>query len=168
MAHVLPALLLGGSIVLGLLLIPLGLPGLWVMVLGIVGYGWLTAFHTVGVATIAAVLGLAFAGEIIELWIGFRLTQRYGGSPRAGWGALLGGIVGAAVGVPIPIIGSIVGACVGSFAGAGLVEYARAGSAGGAARVGWGAVLGRAAGAAAKIALGVGIAVVGLFAALRG
>lgn len=168
MAHVLPALLLGCSFLIGLLLVPLGLPGLWVMVLGIVGYGWLTDFHSVGVVTIAVAVGLAFLGEIIEFWIGFRLTESYGGSRRAGWGALIGGIVGAAVGVPVPVIGSVIGAFVGSFAGAALLEYSRAGSPDGAARAGWGAVLGRAAGAAAKIALGVVLAVVGIFAALRG
>src|SRR5207249_2478726 len=62
MSHALPALLLGICTILGLLLVPLGLPGLWVMVAGIVGYGWLTDFRSVGVATIGAVLGLAFLG----------------------------------------------------------------------------------------------------------
>src|SRR2546429_5820533 len=55
MSHALPALLLGVCIILGLLLVPLGLPGLWVMVAGIVGYGWLTDFRSIGVATIAVV-----------------------------------------------------------------------------------------------------------------
>ncbi len=167
MAHILPGLLLGCCSVIGLLLIPLGLPGLWVMVLGIVGYGWLTDFHSVGVVTIAVAVGLALLGEVVEFWIGFRLTERYGGSRRAGWGALIGGIVGAAVGVPVPIVGSVIGAFVGSFAGAALLEYSRLRSPDGAARAGWGAVLGRAAGAAAKIALGVVLAVVAIFAVLR-
>ena len=35
----------------GLAMIPLGLPGLWVMLGGILAYGWLTGFRTVGVAT---------------------------------------------------------------------------------------------------------------------
>jgi len=39
-------LLLAISSIAGLLLIPLGLPGLWVIVLGIVAYGWLTDFRT--------------------------------------------------------------------------------------------------------------------------
>jgi len=165
---VLPALLLAGCFLVSLILVPLGLPGLWVMVAGILGYGWLTDFRTVGVVTIAVALGLAFLGEIIEFWIGFRLTARYGGSRRAGWGALAGGIVGALVGVPVPIIGSVIGAFVGSFAGAALLEYLRAWSPDGAVRAGWGAVLGRVAGAAVKIALGVVLAVVGIFAAVRG
>src|SRR6266516_3288842 len=85
MSHALPALLLGICTILGLLLVPLGLPGLWVMVGGIVGYGWLTDFRSVGVATIGAVLGLAFLGEIVEWWLGFRLARTFGGSrPSAG------------------------------------------------------------------------------------
>src|SRR5204862_4430080 len=110
MSHALPALLLGVCIILGLVLVPLGLPGLWVMVAGIVGYGWLTDFRSIGVATIAVVLGLAFLGEIIEAWLGFRFARTFGGSRRSAWGALVGGIVGAAMGVPVPILGSVLGA----------------------------------------------------------
>src|SRR2546422_126761 len=91
MSHVLPALLLGVCTIFGLLLVPLGLPGLWVMVAGIVGYGWLTDFRSVGVATIGVALGLAFLGEIIEWWLGFRFARTYGGSRRSAWGALVGG-----------------------------------------------------------------------------
>ena len=159
---------MGLCFVIGLVLVPLGLPGLWVMVIGVIGYGWLTDFRTVGAATIAVVLALAFLGEIIEMWVGFRLTKRYGGSNRAGWGALIGGIIGAVIGVPVPIIGSVIGAFVGSFAGAMLFEYTLSATTSTAVRAGWGAVLGRAAAAAVKIALGLVIAVIGLFAALRG
>ena len=168
MSHALPALLLGICTILGLLLVPLGLPGLWVMVAGIVGYGWLTDFRSVGVATIGAVLGLAFLGEIVEWWLGFRLTRTFGGSRRSAWGALVGGIVGAVLGVPVPIVGSVIGAFLGSFAGAALFEYSLSRTTGTAVRAGWGAVVGRAAAAAAKIALGIVIALFGVFAALRG
>src|SRR2546427_128863 len=92
MSHALPALLLGVCTILGLLLVPLGLPGLWVMVAGIVGYGWLTDFRSIGVATITVVLGLAFLGEIIEAWLGFRFARTFGGSRRSAWGALSGGL----------------------------------------------------------------------------
>jgi len=151
----------------GLAMIPLGLPGLWVMVTGILAYGWLTGFHAVGVVTIALVLALAFLGEIIEYWIGFRYAKRYGGSTRSGWGALLGGVVGAVIGVPVAIIGSVIGAFIGSFVGAALFEYSSSRTTGTAVRAGWGAVLGRAAAAAAKIALGVVIAVLCVVAVLR-
>jgi uncharacterized protein YqgC (DUF456 family) len=162
----LAVVLLIGLGVAGLAMLPLGLPGLWVMVGGILAYGWLTDFRTVGVATIAIVLGLAFLGEIIENWIGFRYAKRYGGSSRSGWGALIGGLVGAVVGVPVAVIGSVIGAFIGSFIGAAVFEYTYSRHAGVATRAGWGAVVGRAAGAAVKIALGLVIAVIGIFAAL--
>jgi len=168
MSHALPALLLGVCTILGLALVPLGLPGLWVMVAGVVGYGWLTDFRSVGVATIAVVLGLAFLGEIVEAWLGFRFARTFGGSRRSAWGALAGGIVGAVMGVPVPIIGSVIGAFLGSFTGAALLEFSLSRTPGTAVRAGWGAVVGRATAAAAKIALGIVIAVLGTFAALRG
>ena len=168
MSHALPALVLGICTILGLVLVPLGLPGLWVMVAGVAGYGWLTGFRSVGVATIAVVLGLAFLGEIIEAWLGFRFARTFGGSRRSAWGALVGGIVGAVMGVPVPIVGSVIGAFLGSFAGAALFEYSLSRTPDTAVRAGWGAVVGRATAAAAKIALGVVIAVLGVIAALRG
>jgi uncharacterized protein YqgC (DUF456 family) len=160
-------LLLALCCVVGLALIPLGLPGLWLMVLGVIGYGWMTSFQTIGVATIAIVVGLAVVGEVLEAWVGFGLARRYGGSSRAGWGALVGGIAGALIGVPIPVVGSVIGAFVGSFAGAALFELTWSRTPGTAVRAGWGAVLGRAAAAATKIGLGVVIAVIAAFAALR-
>ena len=153
--------------VAGLLLIPLGLPGLWVMVGGLLGYGWLTQFRSVSVAMIVVVVALAFIGEIVESWLGFRFARRYGGSGRAGWGALIGGLIGAVVGVPVPVVGSVIGAFVGSFGGAALLEYGQSRRADVAVGAGWGAVVGRAAAAAAKIALGVVIGVISVFAALR-
>ena len=75
--------LLIGLSVIGLCLIPLGLPGLWVMVLGILTYGWLTDFRTVSALVIGVVLAIAVLGEIIESWLGFRFAKRYGGSRRS-------------------------------------------------------------------------------------
>jgi uncharacterized protein YqgC (DUF456 family) len=150
----------------GLVLVPLGLPGLWVMVGAILAYGWLTDFRSLSVALIAIVLALALVGEIIESWLGFRFAKRYGGSSRSGWGALIGGVGGAIIGVPIPVIGSVIGAFLGSFIGAALFEYSASRQLGVATRAGWGSVVGRAAAAAVKIALGVIIAVIAAFAAL--
>ncbi len=159
------ALLIGLGLV-GLAMIPLGLPGLWVMVGGILAYGWLTGFRTVSVVMIAIIVAIAFLGEIIDNWLGFRFAKRYGGSTRSGWGALLGGLVGAVIGVPVAIIGSVIGAFLGSFIGAAVFELSYSRHAGVAARAGWGAVMGPIAAAAVKIALGIVIAVIGLFAAL--
>jgi uncharacterized protein YqgC (DUF456 family) len=160
-----PMLVLVVSAIVGLLLIPLGLPGLWVILLGILGYGWLTGFETLGAGLIVLVTVLALLGEVFESWIGFRYAQKYGGSSRAGWGALVGGLIGAVVGVPVPIIGSVIGGFVGAFIGAAIFEYTRARQSGVAAKAGWGAVLGRAAAAAGKMAIGVVMVVAALFAA---
>jgi len=165
-SHTLAVIVLGLCLVAGLILVPLGLPGLWVMVGGVLGYGALTAFRTIAIVAIA--LGLAFVCDSDEWWVGFGLTERYGGSRRSGWGALVGGIVGAMVGVPVPIVGSVIGAFLGAFAGAALFEFSWSRTPTVAVRAGWGAVLARAAGAAAKIALGVVIAVIGGFAAVKG
>src|SRR5438309_11351777 len=101
MGHPLAVLLLALCCIAGLVLVPLGLPGLWVMVGGVLGYGALTGFRTIGVATIAIVLGLAFLGGLLEWWEGFALTERYGASRRSGWGALAGGMAVAKVGMPV-------------------------------------------------------------------
>ena len=151
----------------GLVLIPFGLPGLWVIVLGVVGYGWLTDFQTMSATFMGLIIALAVLGEVFESWVGFRFAQRYGGSSRAGWGALVGGLIGAIVGVPIPVIGSVIGGFVGAFLGAAVFEYTRARRTEGAVKAGWGAVLGRAAAAGVKIALGVAMVAGSLFVALR-
>jgi uncharacterized protein YqgC (DUF456 family) len=150
----------------GLTLIPLGLPGLWVILLAIIGYGWYTDFDPFGLWFLAAEIGLAFLGELLESWIGFKFARRYGGSKRAGWGALIGGIIGAIVGVPVLLIGSVIGGFAGAFLGATLFEYTNQWQAGGSVRAGWGAVLGRAAAAALKVGIGVVMVVLALVVAM--
>jgi len=150
----------------GLLLVPFGLPGTWVQVLGVAGYGFATDFQTVGWGTITIVLVLAAVGEVVEFTLGGRYAKKYGGSRRAAWGAILGGIVGAFVGVPVFLIGSVIGAFVGAFAGAALMELTRSPEIRGALRVGWGAFVGRMVATAAKSAIGVAIAAVALLSAL--
>ena len=150
----------------GLAIIPLGLPGLWLMVIAIVGYAFIDGFTHVGWGTIALVIVLAGIAEALEAWLGFRFAQRFGASKRAGWGALVGGLIGAVVGTPVPLIGSVIGAIVGAFVGALAFEYFGGSDARAGLGAGFGAVLGKATGAATKIAVGIVIAVIGLYAAL--
>src|SRR5216117_4082955 len=151
MNHTVAVVLLGLCSVAGLALVALGLPGLWLICAVVLGFGLLTGFHSIGFVTIGVMVALALLGELLELWLGFGLARRYGGSPRAGWGALLGGLVGAVVGVPVPVVGSVIGAFVGSFAGAVVFEYSKTAAGGASLRAGWGALLGRAAATAAKM-----------------
>ena len=166
MGEILPLVALIVVFLVGLILVPFGLPGLWVMVLALIGYALLDDFQQVGLQTVLIAVAFAGAGEVIEAIVGFRFAKRYGGSSRAGWGAIIGGLVGAVVGTPVPLLGNLVGAFLGAFAGAALFEATRHGEVGKSVSAGWGAVLGRAAAAAIKVGLGVGIGVLGVYAAL--
>lgn len=154
MAIILLALIL----VLSLFIIPLGLPGTWVMLAAGVGYSILVpgsiSWFTLVVVTIIAVIA-----EIFEFTLAGKYARKYGGSRRASWGAIIGGTVGAIVGVPVPIIGPILGAFAGSFAGALIAEYSRGSDAQASTRVATGALIGRAVASAMKVAAGVVIAV---------
>ena len=150
-------LLLAAALLLGLILVPLGLPGLWVMVGAGLIYNLLMGDGELSVWTVAAVSVLALIAELIEFGLAGRYARKYGGSRRAGWGAIIGGMVGAIMGVPIPIpfVGSMIGAFVGAFVGALAFEYTRReASAGSATRVATGALLGRVVAAGMKVAIG--------------
>ena len=152
-------LLLFGALVVGLILVPLGLPGLWVMVAAGLLYNLLVGDAALSIWTVGATLVLAVIAEVIEFSLAGRYARKYGGSRRAGWGAMLGGIVGAFVGVPVPIIGPVIGAFVGAFVGAFAFEMSNRGSgARDATRVATGALVGRVVAAAMKVAFGVVIA----------
>jgi uncharacterized protein YqgC (DUF456 family) len=158
-------LVLALILVASLVMIPLGLPGLWVMLAAALGYQLLVPGSISWVTTIGC-LALALVAEFLEFTLSARYTRKYGGSRRASWGAIVGGIVGAFVGVPVPIVGSIVGAFIGSFVGALAAELSRGSTRGQATRVAWGALVGRAVAAAMKMGFGVAIAAWVLWAAI--
>ena len=147
-----------------LFLIPLGLPGAWIMV-GVLAIA--AIYKSVGLVTLLIVAAVAGIAELLEFIVVKKLTARYGGSRKAFWGAIAGGILGVIVGTPIPIIGSIVAAFLGSFAGAALVTYLETRQFGAAGRVGWGVVLGRGVAAAVKVFAGLVILVTGAVALFR-
>lgn len=162
MTLLLLALILLGS----LLLIPLGLPGLWLMIVVAFGYNLLTGTEAIGTFTIVGAAVLAGIAEYIEFALAGKYARKYGGSRRAGWGAILGGIVGAFVGVPIPIVGPMLGAFAGAFGGAMLAELTVNRDAAAATRVATGALIGRVAAVAVKSAIGCVILVWVVIAAL--
>jgi uncharacterized protein len=149
--------------VAALLLTPLGVPGLWIMVAVLALGTWLGA---VGVLVLGIAIVLAAAAEVVEFLIVERLNVRYGGSRLAFWGAITGGIAGVIIGMPVPIFGSVVAGFIGSFVGAALATLYETRRVEAAARVGWGTLLGRMWAAAAKIAAGMIILVLGASALL--
>ena len=146
--------------VVALLLIPLGLPGLWVMI------GVLTlavAGNEVSPWILLILIVVAVLAELAEWAIVARTSARWGGSRKAFWGAIAGGLVGILLGlpVPLPILGPLLAGLLGTFAGAAAVTLWETRAMRSAGRVGCGAVLGRAFAAAAKTAAGVVILVAG-------
>jgi uncharacterized protein YqgC (DUF456 family) len=153
----------------GLLLVPLGLPGLWIMLGAALLYSVLVPMSGVGAVTLVIAALLVIVAEVLEYTIAGRYTRQYGGSRRASWGAILGGLIGAVVGVPVPVVGSLAGAFVGAFAGAFVGELTvHRDLRSDPTTVAKGAVVGRAVAAAAKSGLGLLLAVVVFTAAAIG
>lgn len=152
-------LLLAIILLLSLLILPFGLPGIWIMVgtawlfgpmLGMIAVGWLS---------ILATASLALASEVAEFLLAGKYTRTYGGSNRAAWASIAGGLIGALIGVPVPIVGSILGAFVGGFVGAWLAEISLGRSHATATRAATGSLIGRLVAVALKGAIGTVIAV---------
>lgn len=154
-----PVLLLIAAIVLGLVMIPFGMPGTLILFVAALCYYLLVPGSAIGLATVVGLGILMATAEGLEWVLTSRFTKRYGGSRRAGWGAVIGGMIGAFMGVPIPIIGSIIGAFAGAFIGAFVLEWTGGSGHGTATRVAWGALIGRVTAAALKVAIGLVMAV---------
>lgn len=138
---------------LSIFIIPLGLPGTWVILAAGIGYSILVK-DSIGIFTLIAITVIAVIAEVLEFTMAGSYARKYGGSRRASWGAIIGGTVGAIIGVPIPIIGPIIGGFLGAFAGALVFEYSKGGDAQTSTRVAWGALIGKAVAAAMKVAAG--------------
>lgn len=149
--------------VASLFLIPLGLPGLWIMI-AVLAVGAL--YDTVSAGTLLILVAVAGTAELLEFLLVKRLSERYGGTRAAFWGALAGGLIGVVIGMPLPVVGPVVAGILGTFAGAALVTYAGTRHMGTAARVGWGALLGRVFAIGAKVAAALIILVAGASALL--
>ena len=162
-----PLLILGAVLALSLILIVLGLPGLWIMEASAVPYNLIVPGDPIGWVTLIVVGVLALIAELLDFSMTGRYARKYGGSRRSGWGAILGGIVGAMVGVPVPIIGPVIGAFVGSFIGALIAELTGGSSAGDATRVAKGALIGRVVSTVLKIGIGFTIGIWIFIAALK-
>jgi uncharacterized protein YqgC (DUF456 family) len=156
--------LIGILVMIGaLLLIPLGIPGTWIMV-GVLVVG--TIQGEVGVFVLMGCLALAFVAEALEFVIVKRLNIRYGGSRLAFWGAIVGGFAGVFIGLPVPIIGSIIAGFLGSVVGAAAATLHETRKLDKTLRVSFGILLGRMWSAVAKVGVGIVILVLGAAALL--
>ncbi len=160
--------LLSLSMLAGLLITPLGLPGNWVILGCAVVYGLAIHWTKFGWPFLLVFAIAALVGEIVEVLSSAVGAKKYGASTGGTIAAIVGSIVGLAVGSGIvPILGTIVGAFLGAFLGAFGYEYFRLNDLRQALRAGLGAFLGRTAAVIAKEAIGllmVGLIVYHFFA----
>ena len=163
MESTIPALAAIALMVAGLLVIPLGFPGLWLMlgVLALAAYDGAVGWWIVAVLAVGAAMA-----EVAEFFIVRHTSDRYGASRRAFWGAMAGGLVGVFIGFPIPILGPLIGGLLGTFAGAAIVTWWQTRHLQTAGRAALGAVIGRGFAAAVKTAAGFAILVFGAAALL--
>jgi hypothetical protein len=140
-------------LLIGLLMVPFGLPGTFLIVADAAVYGLVTHWARVNLALVLVLLGAAIAGEVLEQIISVRGAARYGGGRAGMWGAFIGGIIGVFVGTPMPIIGNVIGAFIGAFLGALVAEWAVRGELAVALRAACGAFVGRVGAAVIKFAL---------------
>lgn len=108
----------------GIAITALGFPGTFLQLVATAVFAWATDGSVFGWKTFVFFCVLIMLSEIFEFWSGKRGAEKRGGSPKAAWGALLGGFVGSLIGlpVPLPLVGSLIGAMIGTFAGAFVGE----------------------------------------------
>jgi uncharacterized protein YqgC (DUF456 family) len=148
-----------------LLVIPLGFPGIWIMI-GVIVIG--TALDEVAWWTLLFLTQVGLAAELVEWVIVKKTSARFGASNKAFWGAIVGGLIGVLIGLPIPVVGALVAGLLGTFVGAAIVAWWETRRLKTAGRIAWGAVVGRAFAAAFKTAAGIVILVLGAAALIVG
>jgi len=116
------------------IVVVLGLPGAWIILLTaaviefLIDPFYLPAGEqqTFSWWVLIACVGIVILGDLFE-WIAGALGAKVGGGTKRGmWGALIGGILGAIILTPVfaflPVIGTLIGALAGTFAGAVVGE----------------------------------------------
>lgn len=134
-----------GLMLLGLVgtMVP-ALPGVPIIFLAILGYGWYEGFHQVSGHYLALMGALALLSVAVDYGAGFLGSRSLGATRLGSVGAAIGGIVLTILWGPVGIIvGPWIGAFTGEIlAGKNLVE---------AARAGWGALIGILSGTLANL-----------------
>lgn len=159
--------LLALVLVVSMVLIVLGLPGLWIMIASAITYNVVVPERPMSWLSVVGIVVLGVVAEVLDFSLAGRYARKYGGSRKAAWGAIIGGMIGALVGVPVPIVGPLIGALIGSFVGALVGEVRNGGERSAATKVATGALIGRVLGTVIKVGLGFTVAIWIFLAALH-
>ena len=133
------------------------LPGAPLLFAGLVVAAWAEDFIYVGTGTIIVLGVLAALISAVDFVAGALGAKRFGASPRAVTGALIGGVVGLFFGLPGVLLGPFIGAVIGE------LSVRRGLNA--ATRAGFGAALGLLFAAIIKITLA--FTMIGVFGVAR-
>jgi hypothetical protein len=158
-------LLLFVGLIAGLVIIPFGLPGVAVIFISVLLYGLATGFNAaIGMNFFLVLCVLTVIAETADNWLMLLGAKRFGASTVSIWLSLLGGFLGAALIGPLlafvlSFAGPFVGAFLGAFLAVVLYEYWEKRRWDEALRAGWGTFLGRLAGVAFKMMVGVAMVV---------
>jgi len=160
--QILALIIFGLVLVLGLVAIPLGFPGTFIIFGDALCYALITRFRgAITVKFSLALLAIALFAELMEFLLGTFTTLKFGASKWGVVGTLAGGILGASFGsAAFPFVGTLVGAIIGAFLGAFILEYLHRDNHAAAAKAGFGAFVGKILGM--TIALACAIAMIAL------
>jgi uncharacterized protein YqgC (DUF456 family) len=158
--QVLGLIVLYAAIFVGLLTIPIGLGGNFLLWGAVFAVALATRFETISWWGVLGAGAAVAVGEILETFLGGVAARRYGASRRGVIGAIVGGMAGGILGtLVVPVAGTLIGSFVGVAVGAISFEWSHRREFGGSLRAGWGAFLGRLGAVFVKLAIGLGIAV---------
>src|SRR5262245_48611624 len=152
-------LLLFAGMLLGVAIIPFGLPGTVVILACVLFYGIATDFAAgVGIVFLVVLGILTIISETADNWLTALGARRFGASSGSMWLSFFGGLGGAVLlGGPLVFFAGPFGPVIGGFAGAFMAvffhEYYRQRDARQALRAGWGTFVGRMAGMVLKLVI---------------
>ena len=143
-------------LIAGVVIIPFGVAGTFIIVADALVYGLITGFERITLPFVGLLLAMALFVELIEALLGAVLAKRFGGSKWGMTGAIIGGTVGAIIGTPItPVLGTLLGGFIGAFIGAMSLEWFHTSDPHNALKVGFGAFLGALGGKVTKIVVAI-------------
>ena len=143
-------------LLIGIIAIPFGLPGTFIIVVDAFLYGLITNFEKLSLSFIGILFAIAVVLEVIEALLGALMAKKFGGSKWGITGAIVGAFIGALIGTPIiPVLGTLAGAFCGAFIGATLLEWMHTSDLRHSLNVGLGAFFGFVGGKMTKIVIAV-------------
>lgn len=143
-------------LLIGVVLIPFGMAGTFLIVADAFVYGLVSGFEEITLPFLGLLLAIAVAVEFMEELLSAAMAKKFGGSKWAMVGAVAGGFIGAVVGTPAaPVLGTLVGGFFGAFCGATLLEWIHSADFQNAIKAGAGAFFGAVGGKVTKFLVAV-------------